>query len=141
MALASDYSSIVYFFTATLRGLSSIRARNVDRFDGYAIGCWMAKVIGSFAAGTAYLSEKKDANWVLYDKEGRAIPNTSWVTMPSNRMIRLLSRHQDHAWPMPQTLRNGLLLAILGHALWNGSSWGVGMLLAESESLLAVLLR
>ena len=143
MALASDYSSIVYFFTATLRGLSSIPGHAMwTGLTGYAIGCWMAKGhrLPSLT-GTAYLSEKKDANWVLYDKEGRAIPNTSWVTMPSNRMIRLLSRHQDHAWPMPQTLRNGLLLAILGHALWNGSSWGVGMLLAESESLLAVLLQ
>ena len=42
---------------------------------------------------------------------------------------------------MPQTIANGLLLAILGHALWNGSSWGVGMLLADSETLLAVLLQ
>ncbi|MDP6195559.1 MAG: hypothetical protein QF880_07595, partial [Candidatus Poseidonia sp.] len=30
---------------------------------------------------------------------------------------------------------------ILGHALWNGSSWGVGMLLADSDTLLAVFLQ
>ena len=143
MALASDYSSIAYFFTATLRGLSSIPGHAMwTGLTGYAIGCWLARGhrLPSLS-GTAYLSEQNDANWVLYDKEGRAIPNTSWATMPSDRMIRLLSRHQKHAWPMPQTLSTGLLLAILGHALWNGSSWGVGMLLADSESLLAVLLQ
>ena len=143
MALASDYSSIAYFFTATLRGLSSIPGHAMwTGLTGYAIGCWLARGhrLPSLS-GTAYLSEQTDANWVLYDKEGRAIPNTSWATMPSDRMIRLLSRHQKHAWPMPQTLSTGLLLAILGHALWNGSSWGVGMLLADSESLLAVLLQ
>ena len=42
---------------------------------------------------------------------------------------------------MPTTLGAGIGLAILGHALWNGSSWGVGLLLAESETLLAVLLQ
>ena len=143
MALASDYSSIAYFFTATLRGLSSIPGHAMwTGLTGYAIGCWLARGhrLPSLS-GTAYLSEQTDANWVLYDKEGRAIPNTSWATIPSDRMIRLLSRHQKHAWPMPQTLSTGLLLAILGHALWNGSSWGVGMLLADSESLLAVLLQ
>ena len=143
MALASDYSSIAYFFTATLRGLSSIPGHAMwTGLTGYAIGCWLARGhrLPSLS-GTAYLSEQNDANWVLYDKEGRAIPNTSWATMPSDRMIRLLSRHQKHAWPMPQTLSTGLLLAILGHALWNGSSWGVGMLLADSDSLLAVLLQ
>ena len=143
MALASDYSSIAYFFTATLRGLSSIPGHAMwTGLTGYAIGCWLARGhrLPSLS-GTAYLSEQTDANWVIYDKEGRAIPNTSWATMPSDRMIRLLSRHQKHAWPMPQTLSTGLLLAILGHALWNGSSWGVGILLADSESLLAVLLQ
>lgn len=42
---------------------------------------------------------------------------------------------------MPTTLGAGIGLAILGHALWNGSSWGVGLLLADSETLLAVLLQ
>ena len=42
---------------------------------------------------------------------------------------------------MPTTLGAGLGLAILGHALWNGSSWGVGMALADSETLLALVLQ
>ena len=42
---------------------------------------------------------------------------------------------------MPTTLGAGIGLAILGHALWNGSSWGVGLLLAESETVLSVLLQ
>lgn len=143
MALASDYSSIAYFFTATLRGLSSVPGHAMwTGLSGYAIGCWLAK--GNrlpSLSGTSYISEDADATWVLYDKQGRAVPNTTWNTLPSQRMAKLLNRHRKHAWPMPQTIAGGLFLAILGHALWNGSSWGVGMLLAESETLLAVFLQ
>ena len=61
--------------------------------------------------------------------------------MPSDRMIRLLAKHERHAWPMPTTIRNGLLLAMLGHGLWNGTSWGIGMLLSNGEPWLAGLLQ
>ena len=30
---------------------------------------------------------------------------------------------------------------MLGHGLWNGSSWGVGMLLMDGDPLLAVFLQ
>ena len=143
MALISDYSSIAYFFTATLRGLSSVPGHAMwTGLCGYAIGCWLAR--GNrlpSLSGTSYLSEDADANWVLYDKQGRAVSNTTWNTLPSQRLANLLNRHRKHAWPMPQTVAGGLFLAILGHALWNGSSWGVGVLLAESETLLSVLLQ
>ena len=143
MALLSDYSSIAYFFTATLRGLSSVPGHAMwTGLTGYAIGCWLAR--GNrlpSLRGSAYLSEEAEANWVLYDKQGRALPNTSWTTLPSQRLVGLLDRHKDHAWAMPQTIVGGVSLAILGHGLWNGSSWGVGVLLADSDTLLAVLLQ
>jgi RsiW-degrading membrane proteinase PrsW (M82 family) len=143
MALASDYSSIAYFFTATLRGLSSVPGHAMwTGLSGYAIGCWLARGHRlPTLSGTSYLSEDADATWVLYDKRGRTVPNTTWNTLPSERMVKLLNRHREHAWSMPQTMAGGLFLAILGHALWNGSSWGVGMLLADSDTLLAILLQ
>jgi hypothetical protein len=42
---------------------------------------------------------------------------------------------------MPQTISIGLMMAIAGHALWNGSSWGVGMILSDNTSGLAILLQ
>ena len=143
MALAGDYSSITYFFTASLRGLSSIPGHAMwTGLSGYAIGCWLSRgnTVPSLS-GTAYLSEHADAQWVLYDKQGRGVAQSSWTTLPSQAIVKLLGRHQRHAWPMPTTLGAGIGLAILGHALWNGSSWGVGLLLADSETLLAVLLQ
>jgi len=143
MALASDYSSITYFFTASLRGLSSIPGHAMwTGLSGYAIGCWLSRGNAlPTLSGTSYLSEDADARWVLYDKQGRAVPQDSWSNMPSQAVVKLLGRHRQHAWPMPTTLGAGLGLAIAGHALWNGSSWGVGMLLSGSDTVLAVLLQ
>ena len=143
MALAGDYSSIAYFFTASLRGLSSIPGHAMwTGLSGYAIGCWLSRgnALPSLS-GTAYLSEDAEAEWVLYDKQGRGVAQSTWNTLPSQAIVKLLGRHQRHAWPMPTTLGAGLGLAILGHALWNGSSWGVGMALADSETLLALVLQ
>ena len=42
---------------------------------------------------------------------------------------------------MPITPAAGLFFAIAGHALWNGSSWGVSLLLSESDSVMALLLQ
>ena len=91
--------------------------------SGYAIGCWLSRgnTLPSIS-GTAYLSDDAEANWVLYDKRGAIIEQSSWTTIPSPQMVKLLGKHQNHAWPMPQTITAGLLLAIAGHALWNGSS-------------------
>ena len=143
MALASDYSSITYFFTASLRGLSSIPGHAMwTGLSGYAIGCWLGRGNAlPTLSGTSYLSEDADARWVLYNKQGRAVPQDSWSNMPSQAVVKLLGRHRQHAWPMPTTLGAGLGLAIAGHALWNGSSWGVGMLLSGSDTVLAVLLQ
>jgi RsiW-degrading membrane proteinase PrsW (M82 family) len=143
MALLGDYSSIAYFFTATLRGLSSIPGHAMwTGLSGYAIGCWLAR--GNRVptlSGTAYLSEDANAEWVLYDKQGHLLPSSSWNTMPSQQLANLLGRHRHHAWPMPITPLTGLFLAIAGHALWNGSSWGVSLLLSENVTVVAVVLQ
>ena len=110
MALASDYSSITYFFTASLRGLSSIPGHAMwTGLSGYAIGCWLGRGNAlPTLSGTSYLSEDADARWVLYDKQGRAVPQDSWSNMPSQAVVKLLGRHRQHAWPMPTTLGAGL---------------------------------
>lgn len=143
MALLGEYSSVTYLFTAVLRGISSIPGHAMwTGLTGYALGCWLQRKKGQNAAGErSYLSEKANANWILYDKNGTPVSMSSWSTVPSDRMVRLLMRHQGHAWPMPTNLGVGLGLAMLGHALWNGSSWGVSMLLSDSESGLAIALQ
>lgn len=143
MSLLGDYSSISYFFTATLRGLTSIPGHAMwTGLTGYAIGCWLSRGnrLPNFSE-TAYLSEDTNANWVLYDKQGVPVATTAWTTVPSDRMVRVLRKHETHAWPMPTTIGMGLFLAILGHGLWNGSSWTVAYLLADSESVLSVMLQ
>lgn len=143
MALLGEYSSVSYLFTAVLRGVSSIPGHAMwTGMTGYAVGCWMQR--GQrlpTLSGTSYLSEDANANWVLYDKHGNAVSTSAWTTVPSDRMVRLLQRHRSRSWPMPTTLPMGLILAMVGHGLWNGTSWGLGVLLAENESWMAVLVQ
>ena len=143
MALLGEYSSVSYLFTAVLRGVSSIPGHAMwTGMTGYAVGCWMQR--GQrlpTLSGTSYLSEDANANWVLYDKHGNAVSTSAWTTVPSDRMVRLLQRHRSLSWPMPTTLPMGLILAMVGHGLWNGTSWGLGVLLAENESWMAVLVQ
>lgn len=143
MALLGEYSSVTYLFTAVLRGISSIPGHAMwTGLTGYAIGCWLQRRdADQTRGGRSYLSDEVNANWVLYDKNGTAVSMSAWTTVPSDRMVRLLTRHEAHAWRMPTRVSTGIALAMLGHALWNGSSWGVALLLQDSESLLAVALQ
>ena len=143
MALLSDYSSISYFFTASLRGLSSIPGHALwTGLSGYAIGCWLARDNRlANITNSAFVTHDPEATWILYDKKGQPVSTAGWANIPSDRMIRLVSRYEQYAWSMPSRPLAGILLAILGHGLWNGTSWGVGRLLADSDSILAILLQ
>ena len=86
------------------------------------------------------MSEDAEAQWVLYDKQGRGVaqPRLDHPSVPSHRQVAGSSSTTRLA--LPTTLGAGIGLAIR-HALWNGSSSDVGLLLADSETLLAVLLQ
>ena len=143
MALSSEYSGILYPITALLRGLSSIPGHALwTGITGYAIGCWLAR--GNRVptlTSSPYLSEKNISTWVLYDKKtGSLLPTTLWGTMPSQRMIDFLGRRQKSAWPLPKTVPVALGLAMLGHALWNGSSWALSRWVTTEDSLTALFI-
>lgn len=144
MALASDGSGLAYFFTASLRGLSSIPGHALwTGLSGYAIGCWLDRNPNArrVVDRSPFLTPNANAQWILYDEKGQPTASSGWAKMPSQRMANLLERHQHHAWKMPSTVPIGLGLAVLGHALWNGTSWGVSRALSNSDSTLALLLE
>ncbi len=142
MSLLGEYSSITYFFTAMLRGLSSIPGHAMwTGLSGYAVGCWLAGRPHHPQRQTRMHTPDQNAEWVMYDKSGHPVGTSTWATVPSDRLVRLLRRHEQHAWAMPTSVGAGLGLAILGHGLWNGSSWGVALMLSDNESLLALALQ
>lgn len=144
MALAGDNSGLAYFFTASLRGLSSIPGHALwTGLSGYAIGCWLDRnpKARRVLDRSPFLTPDAEAQWVLYDAKGQPTASSGWAKRPSQRMANILKRHEHHAWRMPQTVPMGLGFAVLGHALWNGSSWGVNRALSNDDSTLALLLE
>lgn len=144
MALLSEQSGLAYFFTASLRGLSSIPGHAMwTGLSGYAIGHALQRsaVARSAVQRSPFLTPDPEANWVLYDRDGRPTASTGWASDPSARMEALLRRHERHAWRMPTEPWAGVGLAMLGHALWNGSSWGVGRALSNTDAGLALMLE
>ena len=61
--------------------------------------------------------------------------------MPSERMMKLVGRLEKHSWNLPKTVPAAIGAAILGHGLWNGTSWGVSKLLADVDTLFSVFLQ
>ena len=45
----------------------------------------------------------------------------------------------DKVWNLPRNPSVGISLAILGHALWNGSSWFVSWLFLEQDIAVQVI--
>ena len=144
MALVGDYSSISYFFTAMLRGISSIPGHALwTGLSGYAIGCWMGRGnrLPLLSDRSSYVTAKSNAKWVLYNKNGTPETTTGWANMPSERMMKFVSKLEKHSWNLPRTVPAGIAAAILGHGLWNGTSWGVSKILADADTLLSVALQ
>lgn len=144
MALLSDGSGLAYFFTASLRGLSSIPGHALwTGLTGYAIGCWLDRnpKVRRAVSRSPFLTPNAETQWILYDEQGQPTASSGWAKQPSQRMVDVVQRHQHHAWAMPQTVPVGLGLAVLGHALWNGSSWGVSRALSNSDGTLSLVLE
>jgi RsiW-degrading membrane proteinase PrsW (M82 family) len=144
LALIGDYSSISYFFTAMLRGLSSIPGHALwTGLSGYAIGCWIARGnrLPSLSERSSYVTPNTQAKWILYNKNGTPESTTGWANIPSDRMMRFVAKWEKQSWNLPATIPAGIGAAILGHGLWNGTSWGVGRLLSDSDSMISLVLQ
>lgn len=144
LALVGDYSSISYFFTAMIRGLSSIPGHALwTGLSGYAIGCWIARGnrLPSLSERSSYVTHNAKARWVLYNKNGTPESTTGWANIPSDRMMKFVARWEQQAWNLPRTIPAGIGAAMLGHGLWNGTSWGVSRLLSDVDPAISLVLQ
>ena len=144
MALVGDYSSISYFFTAMIRGLSSIPGHALwTGLSGYAIGCWIARGnrLQTSSERSSYITHDSNARWILYSKNGTPENTTGWANIPSDRMMKFIARWEKNSWNLPTTIPIGIGAAMLGHGLWNGTSWGVGRLLSNSDPAISLVLQ
>ncbi len=74
----------------------------------------------------------RDSTWQIFDPEtGRLISSEQTLTKMSARVQRWLEKPYDRCWSLPKSPAVGIGLGIIGHSIWNGSSWLVGMLFVD----------
>ncbi len=135
-----EYLAFSYGLTTIIRGIGSIPGHAVwSGLTGCAIG-WQISKKRKWTTAEANLQE---TNWVLIEPDtGIPIQQQTMIQQPKDIVKPWLQIPQEKAWKLPESPVIALGLAILGHALWNGSSWGVGYLtrdLSPGIGLLALI--
>ena len=131
---ALEASSITFGFTSIIRGIGSIPGHGVwTAISGYAIGCHLTlrrpAPLLHHEPRQEGTSEVK--RWMLVDKKSGQVLSASNAPQPPIMIPRWLCSSPKDGIQLPTTPLMGIGLAILGHALWNGSSWGIGLLTAN----------
>ena len=133
--LAGEGAAISFVFTAILRAIGSIPGHATwTAISGYAIGHyvvekrWNKRSLGIFDKSKTH----QDSQWILFDNKSgqpmissktRKIPNLPrWLSAGKESMIRITSN------PIKATG-----VAVLSHAVWNGSLWSVSVLMQDAS--------
>ena len=131
---ALEASSITFGFTSIIRGIGSIPGHGVwTAISGYAIGCHLTL---RRPAPLLHLEPRQEGTsevkrWMLVDKKSGQVLSASNAPQPPIMIPRWLCSSPKDGIQLPTTPLMGIGLAVLGHALWNGSSWGIGHLTAN----------
>ena len=109
-----------FSFTAVIRGVGSIPGHAVwTALTGASIGAWL-QAHPSFRARFGGGSTR--ALWMLL-RSGDPVPIDPIGRSISGRPLpRWIDRSTRRAVPLPVSVVSGLTLAILGHAIWNGTA-------------------
>ncbi len=129
VSLSNEGAAITYTMTAIVRGVGSIPGHAFwTGLSGTAIGWWLCTRRGVYMPN----EYDRDSTWQIFDPEtGRLISSEQTLTKMSARVQRWLEKPYDRCWSLPKSPAVGIGLGIIGHSIWNGSSWLVGMLFVD----------
>ena len=140
--LAGGRAAISFVFTAVLRAIGSIPGHATwTAISGYAIGHyviskrWHKRSLGIFDKSKT----QQDSQWILFDaksgqpmissKSERELPILpKWLSAGSNKTIKITSN------PF-----KAVGIAILLHAMWNGSLWTISVILQDTSTVIQLL--
>ena len=140
--LAGEGAAISFVFTAVLRAIGSIPGHATwTAISGYAIGHyviskrWHKRSLGIFDKSKT----QQDSQWILFDaksgqpmissKSERELPILpKWLSAGSNKTIKITSN------PF-----KAVGIAILLHAMWNGSLWTISVILQDTSTVIQLL--
>ena len=140
--LAGEGAAISFVFTAVLRAIGSIPGHATwTAISGYAIGHyviskrWHKRSLGIFDKSKT----QQDSQWILFDpKSGQPMISSKtekelpilpkWLSAGSNKTIKITSN------PF-----KAVGIAILLHAMWNGSLWTISVILQDTSTVIQLL--
>ncbi len=130
--------AVTYSLTTVIRGIGSIPGHALwTGLSGVSIGWFLCTKRG---IKTQSLDTQDQTNWVVFDGGTGQIVNTQRELTSMGRTVRgWLYKPFDKVWNLPRSPVTGISLAILGHAMWNGSSWIVSWLFMETDIVVQVI--
>jgi len=130
--------AVSYSLTTVVRGIGSIPGHALwTGLSGVSIGWYLCTKRGIAASDNPH---EDNTTWVVFDGATGQVVNTQRELSTMGRTVRgWLYKPMDKVWNLPKNPSVGIGLAILGHALWNGSSWFVSWLFLEQDIAVQVI--
>lgn len=132
-----EYSAISYSMTTIIRGIGSIPGHAFwTGLSGVSIGWFLCTKRGISSNNF----QEDSTKWVVFDSESGQVINSQRELSKIGKTVRgWLYKPYDRSWNLPRNPIIGISLAILGHSLWNGSSWLVSWMFIETDILVQVI--
>ena len=132
-----DSSAISYSMTTIIRGIGSIPGHAFwTGLSGVSIGWFLCTKRGISSNNF----QEDSTKWVVFDSESGQVINSQRELSKIGKTVRgWLYKPYDRSWNLPRNPIIGISLAILGHSLWNGSSWLVSWMFIETDILVQVI--
>ena len=130
--------AVSYSLTTVIRGIGSIPGHALwTGLSGVSIGWYLCTKRGIYVKDNSNLD---NTTWVVFDGATGQLVNTQRELSSMGKTVRgWLYKPFDKVWNLPQNPAIGISLAIIGHALWNGSSWFVSWLFIEQDIVIQVV--
>jgi len=142
---AGEASALVFPFTSFVRGIGSIPAHGLwTGISGYAIGSYLStRDIPHVQPGYQVASDRTAPpitdQWILLGSSGEIMKQSATEFSQPIQIPKWLCSSKEDAFPLPKKPIYGIGLAMLFHSFWNGSSWLISIVFAETHDLVFLL--
>ena len=134
--LAGEGAAITFIFTAVLRAIGSIPGHATwTAISGYAIGHyviskrWNERSLGVFDKSKT----QQDSQWILFDGKTGQPMISSRTEKVAPLLPKWLSAGQNKMFKITDKPIKAVGIAILFHAIWNGSLWTISVALQDTS--------
>ena len=133
---AGQYSAITFSATTIVRGIGSIPGHAFwTGLSGVSIGWYLCMKRGVYGRRLG----EEGTKWVVYDgASGQVVSSERELSAMGKTVRGWLYKPPNKVWNLPQSPLIGISLGIVGHALWNGSSWFVGWLFRDTDIVVQI---